>query len=88
MDDEFAPVLLILPTPDELGIEVSVARILDRAGAGIVLIEHGLVLSSGDDLPLRLVVGEGLDRLGSGGLFGHCYWEICQSPGSRLVRKS
>ena len=30
VDDEVAPVLLILPAPDELGIEVGVARILRR----------------------------------------------------------
>jgi hypothetical protein len=36
VDDEVAPVLLILPTPDELGIEVAVARILAALGTCFV----------------------------------------------------
>ena len=88
VDDEVAPVLLILAAPDELGIEVGVARdSVQPAAAGLVLLEHGLVLGGGDVLPLGLVVLEGFDGLWGGGLLGHelMRWWRCRYRG-RLLR--
>ncbi len=71
MDDEVAPVLLVLPAPDELGVEVGVAGVLQRARHLLLLLEHGPVLGGGDVLALVLRVAEGLDGLGAGGLSCH-----------------
>ena len=73
VDDEVAPVLLILAAPDELGIEVGVARVTDGLGRFLVLLQHGLVLGGGDVLPLGLVMVEGRDGFVGGRLFlgGH-----------------
>jgi len=48
VDDEVAPILLILAAPDELGIKVGVARILHLAGRLLLFLNDGLVLGSGD----------------------------------------
>ena len=71
VDNEIAPVLLILPTPDELGVEISVPWILRPAVAGIVWPEHGLMLGGGDVLPLGLVVRDRFDGLASSAPLGH-----------------
>jgi hypothetical protein len=42
MNDEVAPVLFILPAPDELGIEIGVARVADLPGILLFLLEDGL----------------------------------------------
>ena len=64
VDDEIAPVLLILAAPDELRIEVGVARILYRLGLFFLFLKHGLVLSGRDVLALGLVVLKSLDGFG------------------------
>ena len=66
VDDEVAPVLLILPAPDELGIEVGVAWVADGLGILLRLLDDGLMLGGGDVFPFRLVVLEGLDGFGGG----------------------
>jgi len=42
VDDQVAPVLFILPTPDELWIEVRIARILHLTRTLLFLLNHGL----------------------------------------------
>ena len=71
VDNEIAPVLLILPTPDKLGVEIGVTWILHRPWLGIVWSEHGLMLGGGDVLPLGLVVPDRFDGLASAALLGH-----------------
>ena len=61
VDDEIAPVLLVLAAPDELRIEVAVARIADLLRGLLLLFQHGLVLGRRDVLPLGLVVLERFD---------------------------
>ncbi|WP_245731830.1 hypothetical protein [Thiocapsa roseopersicina] len=77
MDDEIAPILLILAAPDELGVEVAVApRLLVRERIGtvrstarighpyrglLVLAHHRLVFGRRDVLAGGLIVSEGLD---------------------------
>ena len=65
IDNEIAPVLLILPTPDELGVEIGVPWIPDRPGSGIVRSEHRLMLGGGDVLPLGLDMRDCFDGLAS-----------------------
>ena len=74
VDDEVAPVLLVLPAPDELGIEVGVARILYRLGLFLLFLKNGLVLGGRDVLPLGFVVLERFDGFESGRFLGH---ELC-----------
>ena len=47
---EKAPVLLILPAPDELGIEVGVAGVADLLRVLLLLFQHGLKLCRRDIL--------------------------------------
>ena len=62
VDDEIAPVLLVLAAPDELGIEVAVAAVVGHAHRVLLLLlQHGLVLGCGNILPLGLVVLERFD---------------------------
>ena len=62
MNDEIAPILLILPAPDELGIEVAIAPLVGHAdGADSPFLQYRLILGSGNILPLGLVVLEGFD---------------------------
>ena len=61
MDDEVAPVLLILPTPDELGIEVGIARIPHLARLLMLPLHDGLLLGAGDVLALVVGVLDGID---------------------------
>ena len=74
VDDEVAPVLLILPAPDELRIEVGVARIAHRLRGLLLLFQHGLVLGRRDVLPLGLVVLERFDGSWRCGFLGHDYF--------------
>ena len=67
IDDEVAPVLLILPPPDELGIEIRIARVADRLRLFMLLLHDRLLLGGGDVLPLGIVVLKRLDGFGSGG---------------------
>ena len=64
VDDEVAPVLLVLAAPDELRIEIGVARILYRAWALLLLLNDGLILGRRNVLPLGLVVLERFDGFG------------------------
>ena len=73
MDDQIAPVLLVLPAPDELRVEVAVPPLVGHADRALLFLLHDrLVLGGGDVLPLVRVVREGFDRLG-GGFLGHGY---------------
>ena len=63
VDDEIAPVLLILPAPDELWIEVGVARILYRLGLFFLFLKNGLVLGRRDVFALGLIVCQCFNRL-------------------------
>ena len=74
MDDEIAPVLLILAAPDELRIEVGVAGVADLLRVLLLLFQHGLIFRRRDVLPLGLVVLEGFDGFCGCGFFGHVYF--------------
>src|SRR5438034_3631994 len=64
LDDEVAPVLLILAAPDELRIEIAVAPFVGGTPRFLrLLLDDGLVLRGRDVLALRLLVLEGLDPL-------------------------
>ena len=64
MDDEIAPVLLVLAAPDELRVEVAVAAFIgDADWVQLLLIDDGLVFRRGNILPLVSVVDEGFDGL-------------------------
>ena len=73
MNDEVTPVLLILPAPDKLRVEVGVAVIPHFVGRGIVLFEHRLVLGGGNVFPFGVVVFEGFDGFERGRFLGHDY---------------
>src|SRR5438045_2479119 len=70
MDDEIAPVLLVLSAPDELRIEIGVTLVTLLQGLLLVRLEEGLKLCCRDVLPLIRVVFERLDGLG-GGFLSH-----------------
>ena len=65
MDDEVAPVLLVLAAPDELRVEVAVAPLVGDADRTLLrpCRQDRLVLGGRDVLPLGLVVRERLDGL-------------------------
>src|SRR5262249_24583697 len=48
LDDEVTPVLIVLPTPNELGIEVRVARVPHFFSSKVLDIENRLVFRRGD----------------------------------------
>ena len=73
VDDEVAPVLLVLTTPDELRVEVGVARILHPARRFLLFLKHGLMFGGGDILPLGVVVLEGFDGFGGSPWGGFLY---------------
>ena len=59
VDDEVAPVLLVLPAPDELGIEVACCADLSASGGcSCSFWSTDLILGGRDVLPLGLVVRE------------------------------
>ena len=65
LDDEIGGVLLVLAAPDELRVEVAIAPLVGHADRRLVLIrDDGVELHRRDVAPRRLVVDEGLDRLG------------------------
>ena len=67
VDDEVAPVLLVLAAPDELRVEVAVAALVGHADrALLLLLQHRLVFGGRDVLARRLVVLERLDGLAGG----------------------
>src|ERR1700730_16237446 len=78
MDDEIAPILLVLSAPNKLWIEIGVARIVDLLRGVLLLFQHGLVLCRGNVLTLVGVVLERLDGFGCRSL-GHDYYSLCQS---------
>ena len=58
VDDEVAPVLLILAAPDELGIEIAVSGVAEGFGGLLFLFDKGLLLDGRDVFPLGLGVVE------------------------------
>src|SRR5437899_1941590 len=72
MDDKIAPILLVLPAPNELRIEVGIARIADLLRRLLLFIQHRLIFGRRDILALSLVVLERLDGFCDGSL-GHDY---------------
>ena len=64
VDDEVAPVLLVLAAPDELRVEVANAPFVGHThGILLRLLQRGLVFGRGDLLARGLVVLEGFDGL-------------------------
>ncbi|WP_366143442.1 hypothetical protein [Accumulibacter sp.] len=71
MDDEVAPVLLVLAAPDELRVEVGVPRVAHLPGVLLRLVEHRLVFGGRNVPAPGVVVGDRVDVLVRGGLLGH-----------------
>ncbi|HRZ54564.1 MAG TPA: hypothetical protein P5525_03785 [Candidatus Paceibacterota bacterium] len=68
-DDQFRPIEDVFAAPDELGVEVPVASLeRDLDGRFLLLPHQGLVLRSGEVLPLRVMPERG-DRFAFGGCF-------------------
>jgi hypothetical protein len=66
LDDEVAPVLLVLAAPDELGVEVAIAALVGDAQRLLgLLLDDRLVLGGRDVPALGLGVAVGLDFLAS-----------------------
>src|SRR5436309_634899 len=62
LDNEIAPVLLILTAPDQLWIEVAVPAFVCHADRGLfLLLQHRLVLGGWNVLPLGFLVPDRLD---------------------------
>ena len=73
VDDEVAPVLLILAAPDELRVEVAVAALVgDADGRFVLLLHDGLIFGRGDVLALGVVAEriDGFAFVGLGSGFG------------------
>src|ERR1022692_3777370 len=67
VDDEIAPILLVLPPPHELRIQIPVAALVRHPHrTRFVLVENGLELRRRDILALGFVVPDGLDGLADG----------------------
>jgi hypothetical protein len=79
VDDEIAPVLLVLPAPDKLGIEIGIARVAEQPRLLVLLLHDGLLLGGGDVLPLGFVVLQGLDGFSCGRFLGHDYSSLVVS---------
>ena len=71
VNDEVAPVLLILAPPDELRVEVPIAPIVRHTHRRLVLVPGDRLELGGRDVLPRVVVREGLDGLLVGRLAGH-----------------
>ena len=74
---EVGPVLLVLPPPDELGVEVAVAAFVSDADRSpFVAVHDGLELGGGNVSPVGILVDKGFDLFFGGWfLFGHgTYW--------------
>jgi hypothetical protein len=63
VDDEVTPVLLVLAAPDKLRIEIGIARIPDRLGLFLLLLNYGLVLGRRNIFALGLIVCQRFNRL-------------------------
>ena len=74
MDDEVAPILLILAAPHELRIEVCVSSVTNLLRVLLLLFQHRLKLRRRNVSPLCLVMRESLDRFCGCGFFGHGYF--------------
>jgi hypothetical protein len=61
VDNEIAPVLLILAAPNKLRVEIGVARTFYRLGLVLLFPKNGLVLGCGDILALGVFVLKRLD---------------------------
>src|SRR5688572_7185397 len=81
--DQIAPVLLVLPAPDELRIEVLVATLVRHAQRMQRILLHDRLMFSGRDvLPLCLIVLQGLNRATAGSLFRHCQVPTASESGA------
>ena len=63
MNDKVRPVLLVLAAPDELRVQVGIARIAQGLGLLLLLLQHRLVLGGGNVLALVLRVADGFNGL-------------------------
>src|SRR5690349_2871663 len=63
LNDEVAPVLFVFPAPDELGIEIGVPRIPQRARSFVSSFKYRLMLCCWNVFPLVGAVLEGLHGL-------------------------
>src|SRR5690242_20079106 len=71
MNDEIAPVLLVLAAPDELRVEVGVAPVADFRRPLLLRLENRLELRRGNIYALGLVVRERFDDLRGGFSVSH-----------------
>src|SRR5262245_17579911 len=65
LDDDVAPVLVVLAAPDKLRVKVWVVRVTNLSWSGVFSAEYGLVLGRRDVSTLVPRVPEGLDVLRS-----------------------
>ena len=62
LDNEIAPVLLILAAPDQLRIEIAVPAFVGNSNWSLfLLLQDRLVFGSRDVLPLGVFVADGFD---------------------------
>src|SRR5436190_1812758 len=73
MDDKIAPILLILPAPNQLGIEVGDARIADLLRSLLLLFQYRLEFGRRDILPLGFVVLKRFDGFSCRRFSSHGY---------------
>ena len=64
VDNQVAPVLLVLAAPNQLRVQVGIAGVADLLGRRLVLLHKGLLLSRRKVLALGLVMREGFDVFG------------------------
>src|SRR5688500_456101 len=79
VDNESAPVLFILATPDKLRIKIAVASLIGHANRALLgLLHHRLIFGRGNVLTLCVLVFECLDsfsrRSSAFWCFGHAYF--------------
>ena len=63
VDHQVAPVLLVLAAPDQLGVEVGIARVANLLRRNLLLLDERLLLGRQNVLAFGLVVLEGFDGL-------------------------
>src|SRR6185312_5150389 len=86
--NEIAPVLLILPSPYELRVQVAIATFVSHVyRIERLLLQHALVLGRGNVLARRFIVDEGFNHLG-GSTLGFSRHESESSVRSRVRRDS
>ena len=72
VDHQVAPVLLVLAAPDQLRVQVGIARVADLLGGNVLLRRNRLLLDRWNVFALGRVVGEGFDVFGAE-FGGHAY---------------